>query len=446
MIDILFIAFEFPPVLRGGVYRSIAFVEHLPKYGINPIVITLDPASFKQTFDNYGYDEKLGREVIDRSTIVPVPASPAVIQSGFEQFVTIYFSILGNEVRYWKDNFYEAVDKAVEKYQPKAIFATVPPFSVLELAAEAARKHQLPLVLDFRDAFSQWRGVPYGSILHYRKTVQVEKKYLNAAAAVVATSLQTIDDFKTLHRQVAAEKFHYIPNGYSGHLKAWREIEADKETYTIGYVGGFYYNPGEREQMLKPWWRKRGHRMLQYIPRKQDWMYRSPYFFFTALQELNALDPVLGKRIRVRFAGKKPGWLAEMIRALGLGEQVELIGELSHQESLAFQENCDALLITSAKQFGGRDYSIAGKTFEYLQMQRPVIAFVCEGAQKDLLASAGTALICDPDDRVGSAARLRELFGGKISFGPNYEFLKQLTREALTQQLAGVIKNAIAHT
>ncbi len=446
MTDILFIAFEFPPVLRGGVYRSIAFVEHLPKFGINPIVITLDTGSYKQTFDNYGYDDRLGKEVIDRTTIVPVATSPAVEESALRQFYTIYFSILGNETRYWAANFYAAVDAAVKKYSPKAIFATVPPFSVLELAAEVARKHHLPLVLDFRDAFSQWRGVPYGTVFHYRRTVQAERKYLCAADAVTGTSLQTIDDFKSLHRDVAAERFHYIPNGYSGGLKAWRGIESGKAAYTVGYVGGFYYWPEEREQMLKPWWKKKGHRMLQYIPRKQDWMYRSPYFFFKALQQLNLQDPALGRKIKVRFAGKKPDWLREMIRSLELQEQVELIGELSHQESLAFQESCDALLITSAKQLGGRDYSIAGKTFEYLQMQRPVIAFVCEGAQKDILSNAGTALICDPDDAPGSATLLGELFGGRIGFTPNYDFLKQLTREALTAQLAGIIKKAIGHT
>ena len=59
---------------------------------------------------------------------------------------------------------------------------------------------------------------------------------------------------------------------------------------------------------------------------------------------------------------------------------------------LLFQETCDALLITTAKQLDGKYYSIAGKTFEYIQMQKPIVAFLFDGAQKDLLVEGGTSL------------------------------------------------------
>jgi hypothetical protein len=443
MMNILFIAFEFPPVMRGGVHRSIAFVEHLPKSGINPVVITLAPSSYQQTFDHYGLDEKLGKAVIDRSNIVPVAASEAKPESAVGRFVSIYFSISGNEVRYWKDNFYKAVDEAVKTYKPAAVFATVPPFGVLPLARKVAEKYKLPLVLDFRDAWSQWRTVPYGTIMHYWRNLQLEAQYLAAADAVVVTSGQTLEDFKRLHPRIPASKFHYVPNGYNGELLPWQPIAPGKQSYTIGYVGSFYYNPEARAQMLQPWWKKKGHRMLQYIPHRQDWLYRSPFFFFKALQELNRLHPALGQRVFVKFAGKKPDWLQAMIREFGLEGQVTLLGEIPHKQSLEFQQECDALLITSARQFHGRDYSIAGKTFEYLQMQRPVIAFACEGAQKDILREAGTALLCDPDDAVGSAAQMAALFEGTFSLRPDLKFLDTLSRQVLTARLADIIKKQL---
>lgn len=195
--------------------------------------------------------------------------------------------------------------------------------------------------------------------------------------------------------------------------------------------------------MLKPWWRKKGHRMLQYIPHRQDWLYRSPWFFFKALVQLNDTHPELGKKIRVRFAGKKTSWLSDMISSFGLDNQVTLIGEIPHRESLQFQQECDALLITSARQLGGRDYSIAGKTFEYLQMQRPVISFACEGAQKDLLKDSGTALLCNPDHTIQSANELAGLFEGRILLKPDQSFLETLSRLRLTGQLADIIKNQI---
>jgi len=445
MINVLFIAFEFPPLVRGGVYRSLAFTQHFAGYGVNPIVITLDKDSFPHTFDMYGVDEALAEKVKDSLTIITVPADKPKKQSKFKEFYSIYFSILGNDVKYWKNNFYQAIDKAVEKYSPKAILVTVPPFGALELAEKVSRKYDLPLIADFRDAFSQWRGVPYGSFGHYLKTLQVEGKYLRAAHAIVATSQQTLSDFRKLHPQVPSGRFHYIPNGYSGDLDPWKPIDTDKKEFVIGYVGSFYYTPEARDQMFQPWWRKRGHRILQYIPMKQDWLYRSPYFFFKALQSLNIRNPALGKRIKVKFAGKKPAWLVDMVHSFGLQDRVTLVGELPHHQSLEFQQECDALLITSAKQLGGKDYSIAGKTFEYLQMQRPIIAFVCEGAQKDLLEEAGTALICDPDNTELAISRMTDLLEGRTSFAPNYPFLEKLTRKELTRQLSELIVETIEH-
>ncbi len=443
MINIIFISFEFPPLSRGGVHRPLAFVKYLPQYGINPVVITLDKESYKDVYDAFGYDEYLGKEIMENRDLIPVKSGNKPVSSGFREFLSIYFTIHGNETKYWKTGFNEALEAAVNKYSPKAIFATVPPFSVLPLATDAAKKYKLPLILDFRDAWSQWRTVPYGTVIHYWKTLQMERKYLRAANAVIATSEQTLDDFKELHAGIKPAKFHYIPNGYNGSLKPWQPVITDKPEFVIGYVGSFYYSPAAREQMLQSRWQKKGHRVLQYIPQKQDWLYRSPYFFFRALKHLNASDPLLGSRIKVKFAGKIPGWLQDMIKSFGLDNQVTLLGEISHKESLLFQESCDALLVTSAKQIGGRDYSIPGKTFEYLQMQKPVIAFVCDGALKDLLKKGGTALICDPDNTEESMRLLSGLFTGNISLHPDHSFLNGLSRETLTEQLAEIVRGQI---
>ena len=443
MINILFIAFEFPPLSLGGVHRPLAFVKNLPQYGINPVVITLDSSSYKDTYETYGFDESLGKEIPASTTIIPVKTSVRKTAGRLENFISIYFSIHGNEVKYWKENFFKTIKGIIEEHKPEAIFATVPPFSVLPLVSKVARQYKLPLILDFRDAWSQWRTVPYGTVFHYFRTLSFERKYLSIADANIVTSRQTMEDFKRLHKNISPNKFHYIPNGYNGALQEWKPIDSGKETFTIGYVGSFYYSPQARVQMLMPWWKKRGHRMLQYIPHKQDWLYRSPYFFFKALQQFNKSYPEIGKKIKVKFAGKKPSWLQEMIQEFDLGNQVELIGEVSHRESLLFQQQCDALLITSAKQEKGKDYSIAGKTFEYLQIQRPIIAFVCEGEQKDLLTESKAALICDPDHTDGSVKNLVDLFTGALTLKPAHDFIKTLSRETQSKQLAETIKKII---
>lgn len=179
--------------------------------------------------------------------------------------------------------------------------------------------------------------------------------------------------------------------------------------------------------------------MLQYMPRKQDWLYRSPYFFFKALKHLQLIRPAVFKRIKVEFVGKKPDWLTDMIREMGLDEQVSLLGEKTHKDALWFQKGCDLLLITSAKMIGGRDYSIAGKTFEYIQAQKPILSFASEGAQKDILKKTGLALICDPDNEQQSAEKILSLISGELVLTPDFQFIGSLSRKALSGQLAQLL-------
>lgn len=179
--------------------------------------------------------------------------------------------------------------------------------------------------------------------------------------------------------------------------------------------------------------------MLQYAPRREDWLYRSPYFFFKAVRRLFELRPALKPRVRLRFAGHKPDWIDAQVHEFGLADNVEFLGFLTHDAVLDFQRTCDALLVTSSKVLGGQDYSIAGKTFEYFTFRKPIIGFVTAGAQKDELSQSGMALICDPDDTDAAATSLADLIDGRVSFPPDAAFLAQRHRRHLTRQLASLL-------
>ncbi len=444
MINVLFIAYEFPPLNRGGVYRPMGFVKYLKDSGINPVVITLAPKDFPTVYGEVKSDNTLGADFIDKTEKIEVLSSNILASkvSEIRAFLTVFFSVNGREAKGWKEDFEVKIKEAICKYKPAAIFVTAPPFSIISLAINAARKYQLPLITDFRDALSQWNINPYGSYFHYLITLKNEHHYLKNADAIVVTSKQTITDFKNIHPKVAALKFHYIPNGFDGSLEKWSPL-LEKENYTIGYVGSFYYSPESRRNMFTAWWGKKGHKMLQYSPNREDWLYRSPYFFFRALSLLIADKPEWHKKIQVKFAGNIPDWLPPMIEEFSLSNIIELKGQLSHQDSINFQIECDALLITSSKKINGRDYSIAGKTFEYFKSQKPIIAFVAEGAQKDILVDSGMALICDPDKTENSAKKLESFFERSIELHPNKSFIENFERKKLTAKLAEVILNLV---
>lgn len=441
MIYILMVVYEFPPLNSGGSHRPYKFAKNLHLFGIHPIIVTPEiDVHGEKNVDEGLFDDDQNMTVFR----TPVDA-PKVYDKLFE---TYYFNVVGTEAARWRHHCLAAVESVLKNYPIQALYVTAPPFSMTELGAEIARKHNLPFLVDMRDAWSHWVVSPYASYLHYYLTLRKERSALNIADAVVTTSEQTMLDFQSLHTSVLRNKFHVVTNAYDGLLPELQNtltITAARKgaPLIIGYVGSFYYTPYQRSLIFKPWWKKKPLHYLQYVPRREDWLYRSPYFFFAALAYLREQLPNLADLLIVKFVGSTPIWLPEMIADFGLHDIVVLQGRVSHKEAMDFQSSVDALLITSSKVINGLDYSIAGKTFEYVCMNKPVLAFVCEGAQKKLLEKTGVSICCPPDDIVESARILSNLLNGYLKLQPDMNEIEPLWIKHTTERLASVIKGII---
>lgn len=442
---VLFVAFEFPPLGGAGVQRSIQFTKYLPGYDIVPIVVTTDLSSFRRVMDN-PIDETLLNDLDPNLIVERIPCQiPWVKAPGrLASWARLFFSVVDPLARYWRPRLDVQIPHLISKYQPAAIYVSIPPFSMGRLWTTIGKSYGLPVVLDFRDAWSQFCIGPYMSWFHYRLALREEGVCLRAASRVVCTSEQTRSELLRLHPNVPAHKITTITNGYDSELGNATSPHSDNSSgssFVIGYVGGFYYTPDTRQSMLWPWWKKRSHRKLQYAPRREDWLYRSPYFFFRAVRLVLDAKPELRRRLRIQFVGDKPSWVDAQVDEYGLRDIVEFRGRLPRNEALAFQHGCDSLLITSSKVIGGRDYSIAGKTFEYFASGRPILGFVTEGAQRDILEQSGVAVVCDPDNAEDAAQKIQDLIDRKIQFHPNVRFLRSLHRRQLCGTLADLIKN-----
>lgn len=444
MKRVLFIAYEFPPLKLGGVYRPLGFVNFLKELGYEPIIITLAKSAMYRYNPNH-VEDTLGLEIRENNIIVEVDSElkHSNEKSRVKSFIDTFLSPNGIEAKYWRNNFNEVISKCIAEYKPQILFVTAPPFSIVELAVEASKKYKLPLVTDLRDAWSNWFTAPYPTYLHYWYKQRKENSALQNSTIVTVTSKQTINDFILLNPSVDRNKYRYLPNGYNGELQQWINDLGKKEVIKIGYVGSFYFSPSSRNNLMMPRHQKKLHKRLQYVPNLQDWLYRTPFFFFKTLQELFRLNPEFKNKIKVEFAGEKADWLLEMIEEFGLQQNVKLLGYISHQQSLSFQRECDLLLITSAKVIGGKDYSIAGKTFEYFQNQKPILAFVCEGAQKEILEESGMAIICNPDEIENSAAILAKAISGNVQLKPNIEFIQKHSRKELTKSLVQIFDSIL---
>lgn len=443
---LLMIAFEFPPLEVVGVRRSVGLALHLPEHGVTPVVVTTDRASLEAWCHGRVSEAEPVLPTGLRVHRVPCPL-PAAAPHHLLQRPWHYLSLGGDAGRRWAPGLTAIWDRLVAESRASAVYVSVPPFRVAPLALDLARQSGLPFIVDFRDHWSQWSDQAYPTWLHYRADLKAERRCLEGAAAVVGVTAQLLADLRRVHPGVSERRFHVVPNGWDGGEGVPRPRPAAPGPggpFTIGHAGRFYYSPRKRAAVMAPWWRKAPRHWLQYAARREDWLYRSPYFFFRALAHLLAERPDLRTRVRVRFAGDVEDWFVRQVDEFGLAGVVEHVGRLSHEACLAFEASCDALLVTSVKVVGGRDYCIAGKTFEYLSTGRPILGIVTEGEQRDFLEACGTALVADADDAAAGARAIERLVSGAFVASPDGAFLERFHRREIARRMAAIVRDVAA--
>ena len=447
MINILFFANDFAPLRSGGTFRSIYFVKYLRKFGINPIVLT-DDFEYSIKYNVYkekDFDYNLNKVISDDIKVHYIKQNWEKYKNKGRLITKIldYFRVSEGHPFLWEKEIIKYIKNNIDISKISLIYCSIPPFYTSLIAVKMAKIFKLPLILDFRDPWLIWRTSPYSTYLHYYFTRFYEKRCIEKAQSIIVTSDQTMKDYIRLYPSIPISKYHLITNGYDAEISDWNFIDSNNAKFIFGYVGSFYYSVKARQDMFSPWWKKKGHRALQYLPQKQDWLYRSPFYFFKAISQMFLDHPEMKTRVEIRFAGTIEDWLIDMVKEFNLSDNFQHLGLLPHKEALEFQQSCNALLLTSAKVIEGEDYSIAGKTFEYISMHKPIIGFVCKGAQQRILQNSGVSLICDPDDSITSSKKLFELINGNLTFSPNVEFLNRLSRENLTLELSNVINETI---
>jgi glycosyltransferase involved in cell wall biosynthesis len=459
---VLFLAFEFPPLSTAGVFRSLHLAHGLPDAGVTLDVVTVRESDYA-AWSGTALDPALGDGL---------PGDDRVrvhrIASGFPDW---YWSLLrhrggawlaqygywGDPVAlFWRRPLFEYLDALVPLRRPDVLLATVPPFGVGVLARAAARRYGLPWVADWRDPWTLWRAGPFPTYAHYRVARSHERRILREANASVATSHVTRDDWVATVPSADPDRWETVYSGYdAASLGQGASSAAASPARTDGirrivYVGNFYYDPRARPALTQPPWQRAPRQWLSYTRARQDWLYRSPYFFLRGLRLAVRRDPVLARRLRVDFAGPVPDWLPPMLRDTGTTDLVRLLGPVSYADGLRRQRCADALLLTSARRLGtgsraARDYSVAGKLAEYFGLRRPILGVLTDGAMRDLVARSGLGLMADPDDVEGVAARISAIAGAgdpATLVTPDDAFLRSFDRRSTARQMAAILRRA----
>lgn len=407
MKRILMIAYHFPPITgSSGIQRTLRFVQHLPKFGWEPIVLTAHPRAYEKT---------------SADLLADVP-SDVVVKRAFALDTARHLSIGGRYLGFmarpdrwmtWQFDGIRQGLRLIEQYQPKAIWSTYPIATAHLIGHALAQRTGLPWIADFRDPMAQ-EGYPADP-----RVWQSFKRIEEAAMHDAKLNLFTTPGAARMYRErypFAANRIDVLENGY------------DEDTFVDAE------NALTHREPLNPGCLTLLHSGVVY-PAERD-----PTELFSALGQLVAGGQLERNRLKLRFrAAAHENLLHQLAATNNIEDMIEIMPAISYREALAEMLRADGLLVLQASNCNDQ---IPAKIYEYLRARRPIIALTDpKGDTASALASAGVNTIAPLDQSAAIASILLRFVADPLDGTlPTPGSIALASREGRTKRLSTLIE------
>ena len=413
-MKVLIVTRHFPPGGGGGVQRPLKFASQLPALGIETHVLAPDVTGAEDAeleLPTQAWIHRV-RYVGPRAAR---PSEELVAKQGLARVGT-QAALLGRRLLVpdenvpWSTIATPFAIRLVRREGIDVVLTTSPPPSLHLLGATVKRTTGAAWVADLRDPLTSHphrRGYESRLARVKESTVGgVGRLVASQANAIVAASDAIAEEMRALEPK---GKVVTIANG------------CDFDDFA-----GLEHHPSDRFRITHA-----GH-----FHGKRD-----PKPFLRALAQ-SGLDDVV-----VRFAGDFRAADAEYAEALGLGDRIELLGDVSRRRSLELQRDSDVLLLLVPESGGRGKGVLTGKIYEYLAAERPILAAVpADGAAAQLVRDTGAGVVAPSDDVDALREALLDLHrrwkGGSLDGTPlTPEWRARLSRGARVEELADVLRS-----
>jgi glycosyltransferase involved in cell wall biosynthesis len=438
---LLLLSYFYPPLAGGGVHRPLGFTRWLPGQGWDCTVVCAGSE------DYWVRDETLEGRVPPGTEVIRVPGGSAL--SGWLRLkrgtvramgpgssavrdtagaagrrsgmlfgglrVLSDWMLLPDSYAGWARRARAVAAARLARGDVSAVLSTSPPDSVHLAALPLARRFGLPWAADFRDP---WIGLHFRhppTAWHATRQRDLERRVLTGADLVLAASRTHADE---LERDAAARprRVVHLPNGYEPDPVGPAPAR-DADHFTLVFTG-----------------------MLSLMPDVE--------VLFEALHQVLARRPEARRRIRVRLAGPFDIDYEDRAVALGLKGIVEFTGPLAHGEARSLQRAADLLLLWKPRGF---HTMVPGKTYEYLDAGRPLLALLEDGDEVEQLVRRAGGTCLPSGDREGLAAEIERRYlawkegaGTEAQAAPGRpEWIEEHTRSSLSARLARLLDELV---
>lgn len=444
--SVMLISYHFPPCASIGTQRTLRFARHLPRFGWRPVILTVRENDFVGEPVDQEWHQKVPKaSPVYRSRVLrpltaalqmrrlwqrlgarqktapssrhsqPQATSIVATQSWVQRWVDPWFTTPDAQIGWLPCAVWRGI-RALWTERVDMLYSSGPPYTAHLIGLVLKWLTGRPWVVDFRDPWSRrpWDTDTVRQGVRYRIQVRLEQLVVHHADTIVSNTERMGQDFRHRYAWLPAEKFKVITNGYDVENFAGISSEEGPSSavLTLTHAGALY---GRRDP--RP--------LIQAI---------------ALLRDRGVITP---GTLRLQLVGKlESAWQVEdLLAALNLTEYVALIPPVPHVESLKYLMRSHVLLLLQPDA----PLQVPGKLFEYVYLQKPILALAGAGATADLVQQHDLGRVVEPENCAAIAAAVASFYEdfqqGKQWVQENGSAFQRFHGQSLTKQLANIFES-----
>jgi hypothetical protein len=413
-LSVLMLCYHFPPMATTGGLRPARFIRYFPPHVKVDVLTVADPREARD--DSTLYDAIKDRCTVHHArmrrwlswqTRDDLGGLAGWLGKVHKTVMTSLVWIPDREVAWVRHAQAEALE-LIEAQRPDVIFCTAPPHSLSLVGRNLKRRTGIPLVVDFRDPWTDnpqrvWRS-------HVRRGLErhLESSVVMEADAVIANTPGNRDMLLRTFPGLLSEKVSVITNGFDPDRRA---------VMTASHA------PNTPRRILFT-----GH------------VYEGTETVADALEVLLSQDPSLPEKVRFEFIGTRDLGVQRRFEGLVNAGLVELSGSLPNDAIPERIAGADALLYAVPRS--GRHW-IPSKLYDYLLASKPILGVLPRGDAWEILESSGLATLVETttarEMAAGVSAFVEALMAGHPVCEPVSEAIDRFDARRLTQDLVSIL-------
>ncbi len=377
-MNILLIAYFFPPDVSSGAFRPLHFARYFTKMGENVCVLTVredEFLSYQKKDHALLHDELLEHVHIARTGMFyphlavvklrdalfsrqhsaqqqthshssvttaqiygssPAPPSSSSVFQNIKDAITDCLSIPDQQIG-WLVPAVKRGRKLIREKGIDGMYATGNPWTSLLVGSMLKKLTGIPLVLDFRDPWVSNHVFTAKRPFVRKIETFLERRVVQSADHIIANTQELRNDFLRRYSNLSAEQVTAIPNGFEAYLDV-QPPHNDKLTLT---------HTGTLNE-------------------------RSPARLLQALIDVVENNEIPQEHLRIIFLGgisAKDAALQELLQHPIIQEIVEVLPRMPYQEAFTYQKLSDVLFLVQPPHFS---LQVPRKVYEYIAFQKTI--------------------------------------------------------------------------